>query len=85
VFSAYDKNEAKLRKKIQFWESCVKKEIAECFLTLHDCLSELGTPVLSEIAPEMIEHQKISTNANLKIFAISKRRYELAPKSTRMT
>jgi len=41
VFAAYDKNEAKFKKKIQFWGACITTEIAECFITLRDFLSEL--------------------------------------------
>jgi hypothetical protein len=49
VLSAYDKIESKL-KKIQFWESCVKKGIIESFPTLHDFVAESETPLSPQIA-----------------------------------
>ena len=35
VFLAHEKTEANVKKN-QFWEKCVKKEIIQCFPTLHD-------------------------------------------------
>jgi hypothetical protein len=48
----------KLKKKIQFWESCVKKRMIECFPTLHDIVAESETPLSPVIASEVIEHLK---------------------------
>lgn len=69
------------KKKIQFWESRVTKEITECFPKFHDFLSESETPLSSEIASELTEHLKNLQMSIRKYFPSAKTRGELGQKS----
>jgi hypothetical protein len=69
------------KKKIQFLESYMKKEITECFLTLYDSFIWIGHSLFVINCFRNNRTSQKPTNVSQRIFPISKRRYNLAPKS----